>query len=67
VTSYHGNFSIPADELLAYSTTDEMAEAVRSNSEHNFFDWVICSLKSTSLDDVPKLIEPLLSPETRFV
>lgn len=67
VTSYHGNFSIPAEELLAYSTTDEMAEAVHCCDDHKYFDWVICSLKSTSLDEVPSLIEPLLSDETRSV
>lgn len=65
VTSYHGNFNIPAEELLAYPTTDEMAKAAAGNSDHEYFDWVICSLKSTSLDDVPTLIEPLLSDETR--
>ena len=31
------------------------------------FDWVIVCLKSTSLDEVPELIEPLLSPETRLL
>ena len=67
MTSCHGNFSIPAKELLAYSTTHEMAKAANSNTDHTIFDWVICSLKSTSLDDVPTLIEPLLSPETRSV
>jgi ketopantoate reductase len=67
VSSYHGNFSIPAEELLAYATTEEMAKSSIDSSDHDYFDWVICSLKSTSLDDVPALIEPLLSPETRSV
>lgn len=67
VSSYHGNFSIPAKELLAYETTEEMAKSSIDSSDHDYFDWVICSLKSTSLDDVPALIEPLLSPETRSV
>eukprot|EP00804_Cyclotella_cryptica_P020712 CCRYP_003508-RD/>CCRYP_003508-RD protein AED:0.39 eAED:0.39 QI:64/0.83/0.71/1/1/0.85/7/2664/219 len=67
VTSYHGNFSIPAEELLAYSTTDEMAEAVNCLDDHKYFDWVVCSLKSTSLHEVPRLIEPLLSPDTRLL
>ena len=67
MTSYHGNFSIPAEELLAYSTTDEMAEVARGDKDHDYFDWVVCSLKSTSLDDAPRLIEPLLSPETRYL
>lgn len=44
-----------------------MAKSSIGNSDHDYFDWVICSLKSTSLDDVPTLIEPLLSPETRSV
>lgn len=67
MTSYHGNFSIPVEELLAYSTTNEMAEVASGDKDHDYFDWVVCSLKSTSLDDAPRLIEPLLSPETRYL
>lgn len=66
MTSYHGNFYIPPEELMAYPTTKEMAVVVSSQKNHKHFDWVICSLKSTSLDVVPTLIEPLLSPETRY-
>ncbi|KAL7543165.1 hypothetical protein ACHAXR_012858 [Thalassiosira sp. AJA248-18] len=106
VSSYHGDFSIPAEELSAFPTTEEMAKSVDSakgdgGNSGGTFDWVVCALKSTSvselylfcmrfhynfnttgavcsflnnnctnnrqLDEVPKLIEPLLSPETRVL
>jgi len=76
VSSYHGDFSIPAEELMAFRTTEDMARSVVVEEDNNdgdgrsstsSFDWVICALKSTSLDEVPKLIDPLLSPETRVL
>ena len=45
VSSYHGDFSIPPDELLAFRSTEDMAKSVDGGT----FDWVICSLKSTSV------------------
>ena len=62
INSYHGDFSIPAEELIAFQTTQDMSRSVDAP-----FDWVIVCLKSTSLDEVPELIEPLLSPETRLL
>ena len=46
VSSYHGDFSIPSDKLLAYQTTDDMAKSVNGDG---IFDWVIVALKSTSV------------------
>ncbi|KAL9180237.1 hypothetical protein ACHAXT_008207 [Thalassiosira profunda] len=63
VSSYHGDFSIPAEELLAFPTTEDMA----GSADDGGFDWVVCALKSTSLDKVPELIGPLMSPETRLL
>ena len=45
VSSYHGDFSIPPEELLAFRSTEDMAKSV----DWGTFDWVICSLKSTSV------------------
>ena len=45
VSSYHGDFSIPPEELLAFRSTEDMAKSVDGGT----FDWVICSLKSTSV------------------
>jgi 2-dehydropantoate 2-reductase len=66
VTSIAGDFLIPSNELLAYPTTEDMAKSVKDDN-NNVFDWVIVALKSSSLDVVPKLIEPLVSPETRVL
>ncbi len=63
VTSIDGDFIIPSDELLAYPTTKDMAKSAKDGK----FDWVVVALKSTSLDAVPKLIEPLTSPDTRVL
>ena len=60
VESYDGDFRIPADRLRAFETTEEMAGGAA-------FDWVVCCLKSTSLDEVPELIEPLMSDDTRLL
>jgi len=46
VSSYHGDFSIPSDKLLAYQTTEDMAKSV---NDGGIFDWVIVALKSTSV------------------
>ena len=68
VTSYHGDLRIPAEELLAFSTTEEMSLSAKGGIEDDEgFDWVVCALKSTSLNAVPKLIEPLISPKTRLL
>lgn len=64
VSSISGNILIEPDQLKAYETTEKMAAAVAETSE---FDWVIVSLKSTSLDSIPELIFPLLSKETRVL
>ena len=46
VSSYHGDFSIPPEKLLAYQTTEDMAMSV---NDGGIFDWVIVALKSTSV------------------
>ena len=66
VSSYHGDFHIPAEDLLAYRTTEDMARDLLSDGA-DFFDWVVCALKSTSLHEIPSLIEPLLSRKTRLL
>jgi len=63
VPSIDGDFIIPSDELLAYPSTEDMAKSAKDGK----FDWVIVALKSTSLDAVPTLIEPLTSPDTRVL
>ena len=60
VKSYDGDFRISADKLRAFKTTEEMASGAA-------FDWVVCCLKSTSLDEVPELIDPLMSDNTRLL
>lgn len=54
ISSYHGDFCIPPDELLAFPTTEEMAQSVVASrhdgrNDGGIFDWVICALKSTSV------------------
>ena len=39
----------------------------RSSAEIGPVDWVLCALKSTSLDSVPGLVEPCLGPRTRVL
>ena len=46
VSSYHGDFSIPPEKLIAYQTTEDMAMSV---NDGGIFDWVIVALKSTSV------------------
>ena len=55
VSSYDGDFSIPAEDLLAYPTTEDMCKSVKDGSEEDVgaFDWVICALKSTSVSGIP--------------
>lgn len=82
ISSYHGDFIIPGKELLAFPTTEDMARGILGDcdgthtEEHDdhgygrkseYFDWVICALKSTALHEIPTLIAPLLSPETRVL
>ena len=69
VSSYHGDFSIPAEDLMAFPTTQLMAESINNddNDDRGCFDWVVVALKSTSLEDLPDLIEPLVSPQTRLL
>mmetsp|Transcript_23880 Transcript_23880/g.39358 ORF Transcript_23880/g.39358 Transcript_23880/m.39358 type:complete len:397 (+) Transcript_23880:143-1333(+) len=66
VTSIDGDFVIPPDELLAYPTTEDMVNSVKDDHDPAF-DWVIVALKSSSLDEVPELIKPLTSPQTRVL
>ena len=55
VSSYHGDFVIPPEELVAFPTTEDMAKSVvdgivdRDEDEDGTFDWVVCALKSTSV------------------
>jgi len=56
VSSYHGDFTIPAEELLAFPTTEKMAQSVidscgndKRKDDNGTFDWIICALKSTSV------------------
>lgn len=62
VTSVDGDMRIPADQLQVYPTTESMAEACGRT-----FDWVIVALKSSSLQAIPDLIYPVLTPTTRLL
>ena len=43
ISSYHGDFHIPAEKLSAYRTTEDMARAVLSDEEDGEdYDWIIC-------------------------
>lgn len=53
VTSIDGNIFIPPDQLKAYQDP---------NNECDPVDWVIVALKSSSLQDIPKLVLPLCDP-----
>jgi 2-dehydropantoate 2-reductase len=48
---------IPPEQLQAFEDTHLIGPV----------DWVICALKSTALDAIPKLIRPLLHSETRIL
>lgn len=52
VTSVHGDIFIPPEKVQALKDTKDMGKV----------DWVIVALKSTSLQDIPALIFPLLEP-----
>jgi 2-dehydropantoate 2-reductase len=55
VRSHAGDFRL--ERVRAFAKPDEIGPA----------DWVICSLKTTSLDAAPGLIGPCLGPDTRIV
>ena len=58
VKSINGDIHIPSDQLQAYADTSEIGKV----------DWVVVSLKSTSLDAIPSLVSPLLDPgRTRII
>ena len=52
ITSVYGDIFIPPESLMAYEDTNDIGGV----------DWVIVSLKSTALDAIPALIQPLLIP-----
>ena len=54
ISSYNGDFFIPPKELLAFPTTEKMAQSVLvsrgdGSNDDGTFDWIICALKSTSV------------------
>jgi len=64
VSSCHGDFDIPPSELMAYRTTEDMARSLILAADDvdddddgsgggggggEYFDWVVCALKSTSV------------------
>jgi len=57
IESSDGDFFIPPDELHVFERPEDMGK----------MDWVIVALKSTSLDAVPELVAPLLTPNTRVL
>jgi 2-dehydropantoate 2-reductase len=61
--SITGDVFIPPPDLNAYQSTQEMAEAVGSTG----FDWVVVALKSTAMDEIADLVDPLLSSKTRLL
>jgi len=62
VTSVDGDLHIPANKLV---TCTDTSKVVANND--NKMDWVLVALKSSSLEAVPDLIYPLLSPDTRVL
>lgn len=58
VTSIDGDMYIAPEKIQAYASTNEMKKPV---------DWIVVSLKSTALDAVPHLLEPLLHPGVRII
>jgi 2-dehydropantoate 2-reductase len=52
VTSILGNITIPPHQLQAYNCTKQMGSV----------DWILVCLKTTSLLDLPSLLQPLLLP-----
>lgn len=57
VTSVQGDIYIPPEELMVYDNVENMGKA----------DWVILSLKSTSIEDTPRLLRPLLHNKSRII
>lgn len=57
VTSVDGDVFIPPQQLNAYNKTKDIGTV----------DWVILALKSTGIDSVPALLEPLLRQDTRVI
>ena len=55
ITSIHGDFSIPADKLQLFDSTEAMQTP----------DWILIGLKSTALPAIPNLILPLLKSPQR--
>ncbi|MFN8508234.1 MAG: 2-dehydropantoate 2-reductase [Dehalococcoidia bacterium] len=55
VESPLGDFALP--EVAAFATPGEIGVC----------DWVVCSLKTTALAEVRRLVEPCLGPATRIV
>ena len=54
ISSYDGDFFIPPEELLAFPTTEKMAQSVilsrgDGSNDDGTFDWIICALKSTAV------------------
>jgi 2-dehydropantoate 2-reductase len=58
VTSVDGDIRIPSDQLQTVNDTSAVTTPV---------DWVIVALKSSSLEAIPDLIYPMLSPGTRVL
>jgi len=57
VHSVEGDIQISRDELQVFVSTDEIGTV----------DWILLSIKSSSLDVVPQLLEPLLGEDTRVI
>lgn len=55
IRSPRGNFLLP--RVSCYQSSEEIGPV----------DWVICSLKTTMLDDAQPLVTPCLGPETRVL
>jgi 2-dehydropantoate 2-reductase len=51
--------------IMAYRSIQDMAAAATMTTTP--MDWIIVALKSTSLDAIPELVRPLLSPTTRIL
>lgn len=58
VTSVDGDIRIPADQLHTVNDTSAVKTPM---------DWVVVALKSSSLEAIPDLIYPMLSPDTRIL
>jgi 2-dehydropantoate 2-reductase len=58
VTSVDGDIRIPADQLHTVNDISAVTTPM---------DWVVVALKSSSLEVIPDLIYPMLSPDTRIL